>query len=151
MTGCDDYLGCEKARIDALIKELQTERKRIIQEDEEDTKRPTLSDTVEANIVRVGMGRFIHAVLGGRGTYRLRTGVMPWGQSASFEVHGLMDLDHDTLYALTQVEFGWGIPKDGEPALVVEIRSCNEHLDCMYAEVDVIFSENDWKLLQEEE
>ena len=146
----DDYLECEKARIDGLIKELQDERQRIIQEVEEETKRPTLSDSVEARIVQTGMGRFIHAVLGGRGTYRLRTGALPWGTSASFEVHGLMDLDHDMLYALAQAEFGSGTPEDGEPAFVVEVRSCNEHLDCMYLEVDVIFSENDWKELNRE-
>ena len=145
----DEYVESEKARIDALIEELQDERRRIIKEGEE-TGRPEMSDSVTDRIVRAGMGCFIHALLGGRGTYRLRSGALPWGTSASFELHGLMDLDHDTLYALAQVEFGADMPEDGEPAIVVEIRSCNEHLDCMYAEVDVIFSENDWKELNRE-
>ncbi len=147
----DPYVESETERIDYLIKELRAERHRIIKEAEEQTERPKLSDSVISRIIRAGMGRFIHAVLGGRGTYRLRTGTLPWGTYASFEVHGLMDLDHDMLYALAQTEFGASVPEDGEPSLDVEVRSCNEHLDCMYLEVDVYFSDNDWKTMTEDE
>ncbi|MCJ2530801.1 MAG: hypothetical protein LN413_00570 [Candidatus Thermoplasmatota archaeon] len=145
----DPYVEGETARIDSLIQELQAERLRIIKEGNAPERPDKLPDAIKDHIVQVGLGRFIHALLGGRSTYHLRTWVFPWAH-ASFEVHGLMDLDHDQFYALAQTEFGADTPEDGEPALSVEIMSCNEHLDCMYLEVDVFFSENDWKMLTEE-
>lgn len=142
----DLYVESETERIDGLIKELRAERRRIV--NEKDDEPNEISDEAKGHAIRVGMGFFIHALLDGRGKFALDAGVPMWGKHVNFNIHGIVDLDHEELYALAQTEFGSNFPpEDGSPGFDTRVNVCDEHISCMVLEVEVYFSDHDWETL----
>lgn len=145
-----EYEKSEMARIDELIKDLRKEKKEFLKE-MEPVKEVKLSKDTTAKIIVNSMGYYINALLDGkRSGYALETGVPDWGNNyATFIIHGLWDLNHEQITALASTEYYSDTPEDGNPVFSTRLVVCDQHINCMQLEVEVYYSNNDWKRLIE--